>query len=151
MPDGWLPLLIGTALTGVGLLLHARVRQREAGHHPERQWTATPAEIVESRLEGGEDPYQPHICYRYQAGGGPRIGKRIAPLNGWGHDEDTRAEHVVARWPVGAQVTAYVNPNDPDQAVLVRDPAPGELSQNIVGSVVMIAVGVLLILYGLTR
>lgn len=143
--------MAGIALTAGGVLLHARVRRREAGHHPERRWTATPAEIVESRLVGGEDPYQPHIRYRYQAGGSPRIGKRLAPLNGWGHDEDIRAEQVVARWPVGAQVTAWVNPRDPDQAVLVRDPAPRELSQNIVGAVVMIAVGVLLILYGLTR
>lgn len=151
MPDGLIPILAGLALSVGAVLMYVHLRRREAGHWPERDWVPTPAEIVESRLAGSEDPYQPHVRYRYQAGGRERIGRRLAPLNGWGHDEDKLAEQVIARYPVGLRLTAYVNPAHPDQAVLVREPAKGELSHNIVGTVAAGFVGVLLLLYGLSR
>lgn len=151
MADGLIPTLAGLALSVGSALLYWHLRQREAGHWPERDWVPTPAEIVESRLEGSEDPYQPHVRYRYQAGGRERIGRRLAPLNGWGHDEDKLAEQVIARYPVGLRLTAYVNPANPDQSVLVRKPAQGELSNNLVATVVAAFIGILLLLFGLSR
>jgi Protein of unknown function (DUF3592) len=140
-------MLIGAALTAGGAVGSWLVRRREQGHRPERHWVPTPAVIVESQQVGNEEPYQPRVRYRYHHGGADFECGKLAPL-GWGHD-DTTAEQVLARYPLGGTVTAYVNPEKPQQAVLVRDPTAREQDQNMVGSLALVAIGVLLFLYGL--
>lgn len=63
----------------------------------------------------------PVVMYSYQAMGQAYQGNKVAPgpeVGGMG------ANKVVARYPMGAQVTVYYNPANPSEALLERD-TPG--------------------------
>ena len=86
------------------------------------QWPSTMGTVLMSNLEarhsseGGWTNY-PVVQYSYQAGGQAYQGSRIAPgpeVGGSG------AGKVVARYPAGAQVMVFYNPQNPSDAVLER-------------------------------
>ena len=86
------------------------------------QWPSTIGAVIASRLEqrhsseGGWVDY-PVIQYSYQVGGQPYQGMKLAPgpeVGGSG------AGKVVARYPTGAQVMVFYNPQNPSDAVLER-------------------------------
>jgi hypothetical protein len=74
--------------------------------------------------EGRPDyDYIPKITYRYEAGGAVRTGGRIGFETHYFANRGAAEKHL-AQWPVGSEVTVYVNPDDPDEAALTRE-APG--------------------------
>lgn len=86
------------------------------------QWPSTMGTVLMSNLEarhssdGGWTNY-PAVQYSYQAGGQAYQGNRIAPgpeVGGSG------AGKVVGRYPAGAQVMVFYNPQNPSDAVLER-------------------------------
>lgn len=86
------------------------------------QWPSTLGSVTASYLErrasgkNGSTNY-PVVHYAYQVGRQPYQGRKIAPgpeVGGSG------AAKVVARYPVGAQVMVFYNPQDPADAVLER-------------------------------
>ena len=85
-------------------------------------WPSTMGTVLMSNLEsrhsseGGWTNY-PVVQYSYQAGGQAYQGSRIAlglEVGGSG------AGKVVARYPAGAQVMVFYNPQNPSDAVLER-------------------------------
>jgi hypothetical protein len=75
--------------------------------------------------EGRPDyDYIPKISYQYEAGGQARIGNRIDLDNDYFGTQGAAEKHL-AQWPVGSDVPVYVNPADPDDAVLSRKKAGG--------------------------
>jgi hypothetical protein len=96
-----------------------------------RKWVATPCVIVTSELEtvgekkegekrdGIETSYRPAVSYRYRFDGKPHKSERIWFIR-WGADSYSDAKAVVDRYPKGSQHTAYVNPENPQIAVLER-------------------------------
>jgi hypothetical protein len=97
-----------------------------------RFWTPVQGQVQASRVEkeilrsrpghhspitgGGIATYFPRIEYTYEYQGFPYLSKRIITVNiNWPKKE---AEEAVARYPEGASVTVWVDPNRPAQAVL---------------------------------
>lgn len=86
------------------------------------QWPSTMGTVIASYLErrrssdSGSTNY-PVVQYSYQVSGQAHQGAKIAPgpeVGGSG------AGKVVARYPAGAQVMVFYNPQDPADAVLER-------------------------------
>jgi hypothetical protein len=85
-----------------------------------RQWPSTMGTVDTSYLErrssseGGYTNY-PVVHYTYQVSGQAYQGTKIAPGMEVG---GTGAGKVVARYPAGAQVMVFYNPQNPPDAVL---------------------------------
>jgi len=86
------------------------------------QWPSTMGTVMMSTIdqryssEGGYTDY-PVVQYSYQIGGQAYQSAKLAPgpeLGGSG------ARGVVARYPAGAQVMVFYNPQNPSDAVLER-------------------------------
>jgi hypothetical protein len=85
-------------------------------------WPSTMGTVLMSTLEwrrgskGGSVAY-PAVQYSYQVGGQVFQGRKIAPGMEVG---GTGAGKVVERYPAGAQVMVFYDPNNPADAVLER-------------------------------
>jgi hypothetical protein len=86
------------------------------------QWPSTMGSVIMSRIEqrssseGGYTDY-PVVQYSYQVGGQTYQTYKLAPGPEVG---GTGAGKVVARYPSGAQVMVFYNPQNPSEAVLER-------------------------------
>ncbi|HET9906292.1 MAG TPA: DUF3592 domain-containing protein [Anaerolineales bacterium] len=86
------------------------------------QWPSTMGTVNSSYLErrssseGGSTNY-PVVQYSYQIGGQSYQSSKLAPGPDVG---GTGAGKVVARYPAGAQVMVFYNPQNPADAVLER-------------------------------
>ena len=86
------------------------------------QWPSTMGTVNASYLErrssseGGSTNY-PVVQYSYQIGGQLYQGAKLAPGPEVG---GTGAGKVVERYPAGAQVMVFYNPQNPSEAVLER-------------------------------
>ena len=93
-----------------------------------RQWVATPAVVVSSevRTHSGDDgpTYSVNILYRYEVAGREYRSNRRAFISGSSSGYAGKAR-VVSQFPPGKQITCYVNPHDPVEAVLERGFTPG--------------------------
>lgn len=89
-------------------------------------WRAVPATITESRF-GTNAPNADWavVRYRYTVDGKDHISSRVA-LVGVTKDRP-KAQAMLARYPAGAEVTAYVRSGEPDYAVLERTADTGTL------------------------
>lgn len=85
------------------------------------QWPSTMGSVEMSRVESRStsDGYTdyPVVQYSYQVAGQSYQGMKLAPGPEVG---GTGANKVVARYPPGAQVMVYYNPQNPGDAVLER-------------------------------
>jgi hypothetical protein len=85
-----------------------------------RQWPSTMGTVTASSIEqrhssdSGWVDY-PVIQYSYQVGAQPYQGMKLAPGPDVG---GSGARKVVARYPAGAQVMVFYNPQNPSEAVL---------------------------------
>ena len=84
------------------------------------QWPPTMGTVLASSLEqrhsseGGWVDY-PVVQYSYQVGGQAYQGRKLAPGPEVG---GSSARKVIARYPAGAQVMVFYNPQNPSDAVL---------------------------------
>lgn len=87
-----------------------------------RSWVQVPAVVTASEVRVQSDAdgsaYYPEARYRYELDGADYEGDRFSlgmPMS-FGR---AYAEHLLADFPVGARVTAWVDPDDPTRAALV--------------------------------
>ncbi|HEX5715036.1 MAG TPA: DUF3592 domain-containing protein [Thermoanaerobaculia bacterium] len=124
MPSGCLALFfLSFAVVGGGILwfLLLRPMMKVVGA---QSWPPVPCTVVESRVDqsSGEDgsTYRPLVNAAYHVDG---VEHRSATYDFSGSvytsGYDGKAE-IVARYPVGAQTTCYVNPDDTSEAVISR-------------------------------
>ncbi len=95
-------------------------------------WPTVPATITESRF-GTNAPNADWavVRYRYAVDGQDYISSRVAFV---GVIKDrAKAEAMLARYPLGAQVTAYVRPGQSNYAVLERTADTGTLRAAALG------------------
>jgi hypothetical protein len=96
-------------------------------------WVAVPAEIVAIDLEEhyddeGDSTYETTATYRYEYAGTPYTGTRVAIDTGAdniGGFQRRVYSDLKAAQERRASVTAYVDPDDPNRAVLNRELRPG--------------------------
>lgn len=83
------------------------------------KWPSTMGNVlmsmIESRSSSDGSTNYPVVHYSYVVNGQPYQGSKIAPGMEVG---GTGAGKVVARYPVGAQVMVFYNPQNPSEAVL---------------------------------
>jgi hypothetical protein len=119
-------MLLGLAIAAVGAIFvwlmwasFQRARIMDA-------WSAVPCLILESRLaEEILNPntpvnYRPVIRYRYEVGGQSLESSRIRRIE-TKSARRPKMESLLAAFPPGSEATAWVNPSNPADAVLVRD------------------------------
>jgi hypothetical protein len=96
-----------------------------------RSWLAQDCRILRSQVRRyatrkGSDAYSPEILYSYQADESERRSDIYSffeySSRGW-----ASSRRIAGRYRPGSTVTCYVNPSDPDDATLSRDPSPGWL------------------------
>jgi len=107
---GWILLFGSACIAALGLWLKSRYRTQH-------QWSQVPAVIIESAVGLNGDSF--HVLIRFEfswrgrrfVGDTPRSG--IISFNWRGP-----ADRLCAKFPVGAQVIAYVDDLNPQSAVL---------------------------------
>jgi len=123
----WIPIVLGVVFTlvGGGLFIALGVlpvlRLADA-----RGWQATPCTIVSSsvRSHASDDgtTYSVDILYEYESLGRTWRSNRYDFVGGSSSGYDGK-QAVVDRYPAGSTSTCWVDPDDPSQAVLDRDPS----------------------------
>lgn len=108
-------LLVDGILLGIILVTRRRVAQAAS-------WPSTMGTVIYSSIEWrrgskGSSVAYPVVQYSYQVMGQMLQGRRVMPGpesgGSWAHK-------VVERYPAGAQVMVYYDPNNPSDAVLER-------------------------------
>ncbi len=111
----WLSIAIGAVLIYRGSQDLARA-EKTAG------WAGTPGRILASRVEQfsrqkGDTTYRPLVLYEYRVNTAVLHGTRLGLADRQFRNQ-TEADAVAARYPVGREVTVYYNPFLPTEAVL---------------------------------
>jgi hypothetical protein len=88
-------------------------------------WSPEPCRIIESHVDSvgtgrsRENPYHVRVTFAYQASGHAHIGKTTEWRDN-GSDDAAEAYGTVRRYPPGLNTVCYVNPREPDKAVLSK-------------------------------
>ena len=133
---------------GTGVFLIYRNLQSRKRAEASQGWPSTVGQIGESRVthsthtdsEGDtSDSYAPYVEYTYQVAGQTFTGRDITFGFKQGYGNASKAQAVLAQYPVGAQVSVYYDPADPQQAVLERK--AGGYGVGLALGIVFLAVG----------
>jgi hypothetical protein len=96
-----------------------------------RKWPQVPGKILSSRLaeKPGENCvlYSPEIRYEYTFAEQRRECERCSVYPKWWSSNRAPHQQFVARFPRGLELSVWVNPRDPSDAVLTTDPTGGGL------------------------
>src|SRR5437867_10319975 len=122
---GWFVVLGIVCVLGAGVAVAmvigniAMTGEIEAsGGWPSVNGTVVSSDIIEER--GRHDYYTVRAQYDYEVGGVVRHGNRVAFYGNGNFDHAADAHAWIARYPRGAQVDVYYDPNKPEEAVLIR-------------------------------
>ncbi|KFA92921.1 DUF3592 domain-containing protein [Archangium violaceum] len=112
-------ILAATALVLAfdGKILHGIARQGLAAFHPSAPGTITRSRVVEHRDSDGST-YGFEVRYAYEAGGRAYEGSQYR-YGAWRSSNKRVAEDLARRFPVGAIVPVFHDPESPGDAVLV--------------------------------
>ncbi|HEY8991240.1 MAG TPA: DUF3592 domain-containing protein [Luteolibacter sp.] len=123
---------IGLSLALAGAFFCWLMGRSFARAHEMRAWPQVPCVVLQSEVEERQiDPNSPaetrfKIEYGYEWQGKPLAGERWTWRGSPWSSERAKAEELVALYPVGSRSACYVNPQQPDFAVLKPDSqAPG--------------------------
>lgn len=134
---------------GLGVWLIVNSRKQRQKVEASRNWPTTVAQITlaevreKSEYDSEGDTrryYYPHVEYTYQVAGITYQGNQLTFGAKRGYSSPKKANEEIARYPVGAQVRAYYNPANPQEAVL---------EQRAVGSNFMLIFGIIALLIAL--
>ncbi len=110
----------------VGLILFGLFTLRETSRS--RGWAETTGRVISSGVNEyagkGSRSYRPIVVYAYSAGAVRYMSTRISSAHSQGTADRNAAARVAARYPVGASVPVFYDPQDPEQAVLQRGGSP---------------------------
>ncbi|MCE9646255.1 MAG: DUF3592 domain-containing protein [Chloroflexi bacterium] len=112
-------------LGGIGYLLYRRNQQSGAARQLAQVWPSTAGIVlmssVQSRRTGRSHSTYPVVVYQYQVKGQTyqnqiiKAGEQFLNVRVTG-----QAQATVARYPIGANVTVYYNPENPADSALER-------------------------------
>jgi hypothetical protein len=114
---------------GAGIFLIYRSLQSRKRAEASQGWPSTQGQISESRVAHSthtdsdgdtSDSYTPTIEYTYQVAGQAYTGRNLTFGFTQGYGNASKAQAVLAKYPVGAHVSVFYDPADPQQAVLER-------------------------------
>src|SRR5262245_57887628 len=135
----WVLGYAATASFLVGAFLIALALRNARKGQLSRQWPQFPGRIIRSFVfvdtdsEGGEG-YTPRVEYEYAVAGAKYQGARLR-YGQTGSSTRERAERIVAGYPSGSSVMVFVNPRQPEDAVLVSGTSWGNVAILLAGLV----------------
>ncbi len=152
-------LLVGTVcgavlvlgFVGAGIFLIYRSVQSRKTAEASQGWPSTAGQINESRVAhsthtdtdgDSSDSYTPYVEYTYQVAGQDYTGKDLSFGFKQGYGNASKAQAMLAKYPVGAQVNVYYDPVDPQKAVLERQ--AGGYGAGLVLGIIFIVIGLVL-------
>ncbi|MEM9597289.1 MAG: DUF3592 domain-containing protein, partial [Acidobacteriota bacterium] len=101
--------------------VHADFEQIRPNHS---SWVELPCSITSTSIKETVGPdgstYWPDIRYSFQLDGSEYEGKRYSFRNATG--DSRAANEVLQRYPVGDEITCWVDPDNPSQSVIDRSP-----------------------------
>lgn len=137
LKERWGLLLLSLPLVGLGVsFLYLGVLLPLSDWTDMKNWEPVQAQIVSARMKRnyseGSTTYRAESSYRYQYQGKSYSGDRVDISTGSSSDNDFEYHREILRPLVHAQennmtVTGWVNPEQPEQAVLNRDLRSGHL------------------------
>ena len=108
-----------------GIFLYRRNQQGQAAKQAAQSWSSTIGAVlmssVQSRRSGNSTSIYPVVVYQYSVNGQSyqsqtiKAGEQFFNVRVIG-----QAEETVRRYPIGAQVMVYYNPENPQQSALER-------------------------------
>jgi hypothetical protein len=106
---------IGTTFWGLKIILDSR---------KSRAWPSAKGRIVVSKLNSDDDELLPEISYRYTIGDTPYETSLEFPRG----TTPTRelSTHYVNKFPAGANIDVYYNPEHPEKTTLEPGGRPGD-------------------------
>jgi hypothetical protein len=123
-PTGCLALFFSIFLIVGGIAFFFTFVRPMARFFAARSWQETTCTVLESRVAESSDSdgttYRPEIVYTYSSGGRAYQSNRYDFPGLWSSGRSGK-EEIVARYPPGARVSCWINPADPEQAVLSRE------------------------------
>jgi hypothetical protein len=124
----WMLRLVGGVFTLTGVLfMHGIFARSWLVMRASADWRAVPCVITSSKVQSHSSDdgvtYSVEITYDYEVDGEKFIGTRYNFAFGTSNLRDWR-DHAVKAHPRGHKTVCYVNPNDPVDAVLVREMGP---------------------------
>jgi len=133
-------IVAGIALIAYSFYQRSQLRASES-------WVAASATIARAELltlsSSDSAEYRIAVVYEYEANGARHTGERIG-FGTRGYARKKRAQEELERYRVGDTVMAYFNPEDPAEAVLVRE-APFNLLYFVMGICMLgLAAGIVL-------
>lgn len=115
-------------------------------------WTETPCTVISSRVRthtgDKSTTYSPDILYRYTVGGTEHKSNRYDVMGGSSSGYAAKSK-IVSAYPKGRQTVCYVNPHNPQQAVL--KPGLGWSGLATLIPVLFFAVGLTLLIHTLRK
>ena len=109
---------------GIGWFLNKKSKDAKALREVARNWASTIGKIVKSRVEvTGADraTVSPHIEFEYEVYGRAYTGSQIKAGDvHWASYTSRAAYDTVDKYPIGAEVTVYYDPENPEQSALER-------------------------------
>ncbi len=122
-PFGCLILFFGIFLAFGSVFLYFFFLRPVGGLLAARSWTEVSCVVLESRVAESSDSdgttYKPDILYSYSVGGIVHQSRRYDMMEAYSSGYDGKAE-IVARYPPGRQTSCWVDPANPNEAVLSR-------------------------------
>lgn len=137
-------ILVAAGLTALGYSIWLRFRVRQS-----RSWPTAPGQVVYSEKAYETLRHGPHrtaggritkadVRYRFAVGGEEYTGNTVCIGREIYTSFDARADRVLTRYPLGADVTVYYNPENPADCCLEqRSEATGILTGAGVGALVL--------------
>jgi len=129
---------------GGGLLWYSANSKKKAG--ASLAWPSAPGTVTVSdvRQSSSTDEdghvtvsYYPRVEYEYTVDGQAYTSKQAAFGGVRGYGSPDRARQDLAKYPAGAAVTAYYNPEKPSEAVLERAAGEGAKTAKTMGIIVL--------------
>jgi hypothetical protein len=133
---------------GAGIFLIYRSVQSRKKAEASQGWPSTAGQINESRVShsthtdtdgDSRDSYTPYVEYTYQVAGQSYNGRDLTFGFTQGYGNASKAQAMLAKYPVGAQVNVYYDPADPQKAVLERQ--AGGYGVGLVLGIIFLVVG----------
>jgi hypothetical protein len=132
-----IPLFLSVAALAAGLFVLSYVPAPLAGYFAARSWVATPCTILSNAVESSTNSRgrvftRLALRYAYEVSGRRLEGTRYE----FGTDlfsGGDKADEIAASLPPGTQTTCYVDPRQPDRAVVRREFSTDLLSMGLPG------------------
>jgi hypothetical protein len=109
---------------GIGWFLTKKSKEAKALREAARNWASTTGKVIKSRVEvtgGDHATVSPHIVFQYNVYGKEYNNSQIKAgdihMSSYG---SRKAYDIVDKYPVGAEVTVFYDPEHPEQSALER-------------------------------